>query len=360
MLYKKEMRKKGADGISLNDVKYKWMQKHLIKNFKQLNWAKFGFGAFITSSAPTAAPSLSPSNIPTGWPTIPTFSPITNPTTTPTIVASAAPTTAVPTFTPSTNPTSSPTTRPTALPTITPTFSPSALPSQMPTISIADEKAPVAKPHMHTDDDELTHVAAPIPTKPPKGLTPLDKMLYKRHVQELRQLSKIHARKVAIGHGPSPCGTWCEDHSSASDKCACGVCGSHGGCSWSCDPAKASKTHRLVKCPVNATLLAQLQQSKVAQSALEVAQLALVELDSQPLQPTQSPTASPSHSYQKQTDTIQKEMRMAKLFSTFQSHPKGINTDAQTAASMAKTPEKSKDGLGVKVVSTTHKLKAKD
>jgi hypothetical protein len=59
-------------------------------------------------------------------------------------------------------------------------------------------------------------------------------------------------------HGPSPCGTWCEDHGDAPDTCACGVCGSFGGCSWSCNPADTTKSHPLIKCP-NAT--AQEQQA---------------------------------------------------------------------------------------------------
>jgi hypothetical protein len=55
------------------------------------------------------------------------------------------------------------------------------------------------------------------------------------------------------GSGPpkkSPCGTWCEDHGYKPDGCGCGVCGSFGGCSFSCgaDP-KAGR----VKCPHNDT-----------------------------------------------------------------------------------------------------------
>lgn len=39
------------------------------------------------------------------------------------------------------------------------------------------------------------------------------------------------------GSGPrpkSPCGTWCGAHNHKPDECGCGVCGSFGGCSFSC------------------------------------------------------------------------------------------------------------------------------
>lgn len=39
------------------------------------------------------------------------------------------------------------------------------------------------------------------------------------------------------GAGPpkkSPCGQWCSDHGHKADECGCGVCGSFGGCTFSC------------------------------------------------------------------------------------------------------------------------------
>ena len=51
---------------------------------------------------------------------------------------------------------------------------------------------------------------------------------------------------------PSPCGDWCKEHGHAPDECGCGVCGSFGGCTFSCNAAKSSPAHPLVKCP-NAT-----------------------------------------------------------------------------------------------------------
>ena len=41
-------------------------------------------------------------------------------------------------------------------------------------------------------------------------------------------------------HPASPCGTYCKDHGYAPDECGCGVCGSFGGCSFSCNAAKTS------------------------------------------------------------------------------------------------------------------------
>ena len=50
--------------------------------------------------------------------------------------------------------------------------------------------------------------------------------------------------------GPSPgCKAYCSAHHFAEDMCGCGVCGSFGGCTWSCDAAHSSAAHPLHKCP---------------------------------------------------------------------------------------------------------------
>ena len=54
------------------------------------------------------------------------------------------------------------------------------------------------------------------------------------------------------GAGPSPtspCGTWCSDHGYSPDACGCGVCGSFGGCTFSCNANMSSAAHPLHKCP---------------------------------------------------------------------------------------------------------------
>ena len=56
------------------------------------------------------------------------------------------------------------------------------------------------------------------------------------------------------GDGPEPapppgCAAWCQDEGYASDECGCGVCGSHGGCTWSCNASESTARHPLHKCP---------------------------------------------------------------------------------------------------------------
>ena len=46
-------------------------------------------------------------------------------------------------------------------------------------------------------------------------------------------------------HGKSPCGTFCADHNLLPDECGCNVCGSFGGCTFSC---KADNRTRF-ECP---------------------------------------------------------------------------------------------------------------
>ena len=47
-------------------------------------------------------------------------------------------------------------------------------------------------------------------------------------------------------HPPSPCGSYCSDHSYKPDECGCGICGSFGGCSFSCTADPAENRY---KCP---------------------------------------------------------------------------------------------------------------
>jgi hypothetical protein len=84
------------------------------------------------------------------------------------------------------------------------------------------------------------------------------------------QLQSGHTVKVAVTNNvvsyissetpaptPAPpaskCGTWCADHGDDPDECNCGVCGSFGGCTFSCDASKSTKKHHLVKCKPNGT-----------------------------------------------------------------------------------------------------------
>ena len=45
------------------------------------------------------------------------------------------------------------------------------------------------------------------------------------------------------------CGSWCKEHGDLPDECNCGVCGSFGGCSWTCDPSQSSPRRKLTPCP---------------------------------------------------------------------------------------------------------------
>jgi hypothetical protein len=49
----------------------------------------------------------------------------------------------------------------------------------------------------------------------------------------------------AAPHSPCPAG-WCAAHNAKPDECGCGVCGSFGGCSFSCTPGSGR-----VKCPAS-------------------------------------------------------------------------------------------------------------
>jgi hypothetical protein len=64
------------------------------------------------------------------------------------------------------------------------------------------------------------------------------------------------AAAVAPAPAPAPppppgaaCGVYCKEHTFAPDECNCGVCGSYGGCSWTCDANNTSAEWPLHPCP---------------------------------------------------------------------------------------------------------------
>jgi len=64
------------------------------------------------------------------------------------------------------------------------------------------------------------------------------------------RIATIHAEILPPPPAPpKPCGAWCAEHGYQPDKCGCGVCGSFGFCSFSCDPSQNTSRHPLTACP---------------------------------------------------------------------------------------------------------------
>jgi len=64
------------------------------------------------------------------------------------------------------------------------------------------------------------------------------------------------ANIIQTNFGPECGGNWCQSHGYLPDECNCGVCGSYGGCSWSCNAAHSNKKRQLAACPAQGARVA--------------------------------------------------------------------------------------------------------